>query len=270
MRVTIVIQARTASTRLPAKVLLPLGGRPMLERMLQRVAAARRASHVVVATTEDSSDQPIVELCARLGVACVRGDAEDCLSRHLAAAADSGADAIAKIPSDCPLIDPHVIDSVLAAWHAAEGRYDYLSNLHPGSWPDGNDVEVMSLAALRRAGHEATDPFDREHTTPFLWTQPERFRLGNLCWECGVDYSRTRRWVVDWPEDYSFVCAVFDRLAPRHGPCFGVQAVLRLLEREPELLAINARHLGYDYATSRPKRPRITGGNAPGAKENAS
>jgi spore coat polysaccharide biosynthesis protein SpsF len=266
MKVTIVIQARTASTRLPGKVLLPLGERPMLERMLQRVAAARRATHVVVATTEEPGDDRIVALCAQVGVECVRGSSEDCLSRHLAAAADSGADAIAKIPSDCPLIDPRIIDQVLSAWDAADGRYDYLSNLRPGSWPDGNDVEVMSLAALRVAGREATDAFDREHTTPFLWSQPNRFRLGNVRWDAGVDYSNTHRWVVDWPEDYAFVSAIFDRLVTKHGPCFGVQSMLRLLEREPALLSINARHLGYDYAATRPKRSNVTGG--PSAKEN--
>jgi spore coat polysaccharide biosynthesis protein SpsF len=270
MRVSIVIQARTASTRLPGKVLLPLGGKPMLERMLQRVAAARQATHIVVATTTLAVDEPIVKLSARLGVRCVRGDSEDCLSRHLAAAAESGADAVAKIPSDCPLIDPQGIDRVLSIWHASEGRFDYLSNLHPPSWPDGNDIEVMSLAALRTAGNEATDAFDREHTTPFLWSQPDRFRLGNVLWETGLDHSRTRRWVVDWPEDYELVKAIYDRLAPKHGACFGVQSVLRLLERQPELLAINARHLGYDYAASRLKPPSLSGSSAPSAKEKTS
>jgi spore coat polysaccharide biosynthesis protein SpsF len=267
LKLTVVIQARTASTRLPHKVLLPLGGKPMLERMLQRVRAAGRVQRLVVATTTEPADDEIVALCLRLGVDFVRGDAEDCLSRHLAAAAHSGADAIAKIPADCPLIDPQVIDHVLAAWHASEGRYDYLGNLRPASWPDGNDVEVVSLAALRTAGREATDAFDREHTTPYLWSQPERFRCGNLSWETGLDYSKTRRWVVDWPEDYAFVCAVFERLVQTHGPCFGVQAVLRLLEREPELLAINAERLGYDYMALRPTRASVRSEAAARAKE---
>lgn len=267
MKVAVVIQARLASSRLPGKVLLPLGGKPLLERLLERVLSARLAQCLVVATTTRAVDDPIVALCQRLGVESVRGDEEDCLSRHLLAAAHSGADAIAKIPSDCPLIDPQVIDTVLAAWHAAEGRYDYLGNLRPASWPDGNDVEVVSLAALRTAAREATQPFDREHTTPYLWSQPERFRLGNVRWNSGLDLSRTRRWVVDWPEDYAFVCAIYERLARTHGSCFGVQPILRLLEREPSLLALNAAHLGYDYMALRAIRTVASNCNAPSAKE---
>jgi spore coat polysaccharide biosynthesis protein SpsF len=264
VKITIVIQARLASSRLPGKVLLPLGGKPMLERMLERVLSARQAQSLVIATTTRAVDDPIVALCDRLGVDSVRGDEDDCLSRHLLAAAHSGADAVAKIPSDCPLIDPCTIDSVLSHWHAAEGRYDYVGNLRPATWPDGNDVEVMSLAALRTAGREATHPFDREHTTPFLWSQPERFRLGNVTWGSGLDYSRTRRLVVDWPEDYALVSAIYERLAKTHGPCFGVQPILRLLEREPTLLALNAQHLGYDYMALRAIRTDASNHNAPG------
>jgi spore coat polysaccharide biosynthesis protein SpsF len=267
VKIAIVIQARLASSRLPGKVLLPLGGKPLLERMLERVLSARHGRCVVVATTTLGIDDPIVELCQRLGVEWVRGDSEDCLSRHLLAAAHSGADAVAKIPSDCPLIDPAVIDCVLSQWLAAEGRYDYIGNLRPPSWPDGNDVEVVSLAALRTAGREATAAFDREHTTPFFWSQPERFRLGNVTWETGLDLSKTRRWVVDWPEDYALVCAIFQRLAQKHGSCFGVQPVLRLFEREPELLALNAQHLGYDYMALRAIRTGASNHNAPGVKE---
>jgi spore coat polysaccharide biosynthesis protein SpsF len=267
MKITIVIQARLASSRLPGKVLLPLGDKPLLERLLERVVSARQAQSVVVATTTRRVDDPIVALCDRLGVDSVRGDEDDCLSRHLLAAAASGADAIAKIPSDCPLIDPAVIDCVLAHWHAAEGCYDYLGNLRPPSWPDGNDIEVVSLAALRTAGREATQPFDREHTTPFLWSQPDRFRLGNVSWGTGLDYSRTRRWVVDWPEDYALVCAIYERLAKAHGPCFSVQTILRLLEREPSLLALNAQRIGYDYMALRAIRTGASALNAPGAKE---
>jgi spore coat polysaccharide biosynthesis protein SpsF len=267
MKIAVVIQARLASSRLPGKVLLPLGGKPMLERMLERVRSASLAKYVVVATTTRAVDEPIVSLCERIGVDYVRGDEEDCLSRHLLAATHSDADAIAKIPSDCPLIDPQAIDTVLAAWHAAEGGYDYLGNLRPASWPDGNDVEVVSLAALRTAGREATLSFDREHTTPYLWSQPERFRLGNVTWNTGLDYSRTRRWVVDWPEDYALVCAIFERLARSHGPCFGVQPILRLLEREPSLLTLNAARLGYDYMALRAIRTGVSHGNASSAKE---
>lgn len=242
MKVAVVIHARLAS-RLPGKVLLPLGGKPLLERLVRRVQSARHGRRIVVATTTHPTDDPIAAVCQRVGVGFVRADNDDPLSAHLMAAAVSDADAVVKIPADCPLIDPQVIDCVINAWHASEGRYDYLSNLHPASWPSGNDVEVVCLRALRTASREATLPFDREQTTPFVWSQPDRFRQGNVTWPAGLDYSRSRRWVVEWPEDYAFVCAVFDRLAKTHGPSFGVQPILRLLEREPDLLELNARHL---------------------------
>ncbi|HKP58347.1 MAG TPA: glycosyltransferase family protein [Polyangiales bacterium] len=256
MKLAVVVQARMHSTRLPGKVMLPLGGKPLLERVLQRVRAAGRVQRLLVATTTSATDDPIVELCIKLGVDYVRGDVEDCLARHLIAAAHSSADAVATIRSNCPLIDPQVIDHVLSVWHGSEGRYDYLGNLRPPSWPDGNNVEIVSLAALRTAGREASEPSDREQTTSFLCSRPDRFRLGNVVWETGLDYSKSRRFVVDWPEDYAFVCAVFERLMRTHGPCFGVQAILRLLEREPELLAINAGRRGHERTEQNETRLR--------------
>jgi spore coat polysaccharide biosynthesis protein SpsF len=255
MKLTIVVQARCASTRLPGKVLLPVAGAPLLERMLVRVRAARHCEHVIVATTTEPADDAIVALCERLGVAHLRGDPQDCLARHLQAARCSDAGAVVKIPSDCPLIDPRVIDEVLSTWHADPLRYDYLSNLHPASWPDGQDVEVIATEALERAGREATAAFDREHTTPFIWTRPEQFRLGNVLSPFGQDHSRTQRWVVDWVEDYRLVCEIYARLLERCGPCFAVGDVLQLLAREPELLRINAARHGYQYWAQGSIRP---------------
>ena len=250
----IVVQARVASTRLPGKVLLPAAGRPLLEHMLQRVRAAQHAERVVVATTTDPSDDAIVALCDRLQVDCYRGDPLDCLDRHLQVGYQTGATAVVKIPSDCPLIDPAAIDRVLEA-HAARAAdgctYDYVSNLHPASWPDGNDVEVVSVRALAAAARETHDPFDREHTTPYVWQRPERFAAFNVSWETGLDYSLTQRWVVDWPDDYALVKTLIETLEPRHGPLFNVQSVLELLAEQPALALQNAQHRGYSYFAAR-------------------
>ncbi len=133
---------------------------------------------------------------------CVSGHPTDLLDRHLQAARERGADAVVKIPSDCPLIDPGAIDSVLTVFLAAPERFDYVGNLHPPTWPDGNDVEVVPVAALETAWREADRPFEREHTTPFLWERPERFRLASVVWESGLDFSRSYRLTVDYQEDY--------------------------------------------------------------------
>lgn len=255
MRIVTVIQARMSSTRLPGKVLLPLAGEPSLTRMVERVRRAAQVDDIVVATTPAVEDDPIVACCEAIGVRYHRGHPTDCLKRHVDAVADLAADAVVKIPSDCPMIDPHVIDRVLSTFRARADAVDYVSNLHPGSWPDGNDVEVMHQRVLCEAAAQATEPFDREHTTPFIWSRPERYRLHNVCWHTGLDYSRSHRWVVDWRVDYELVAACFGALYPKYGPEFGVQHVLTFLAGRPGLSEINASHRDYDYRSTRPGAP---------------
>lgn len=245
-RTVVVVQARTGSTRLPGKVLLPVAGAPMLERMLERIRAAKTPFELVVATTTDPSDEPVARLCARLGVLAFRGHPTDLLDRHVMAARAVRADRVVKIPSDCPLVDPAVIDRVLDHFDTTPGL-DYASNLHPPTWPDGNDVEVMTAAALEEAWREATRPHEREHTTPFLWDQPERFRIGNVRWQTGVDLSASHRLTVDYREDYELVAAVYDALYTPDRPVFSLEEVLALLERRPDLHAINARYAGVNW-----------------------
>jgi spore coat polysaccharide biosynthesis protein SpsF len=237
-----VVQARTGSSRFPGKVLRPVAGATLLERMVERVLAARTLDEVVVATTTDAKDAPILELCARAGLRAVAGHPTDLLDRHLQAAQACGADAVAKIPSDCPLIDPRIIDRVAGLFRADPWRYDYLGNLHPATYPDGNDVEIMPMSVLELAAREARRPHEREHTTPFVWDQPERFRVGNVVWETGLDYSMTHRFTVDYPEDYALVRAVFDELYAPGDPPFSLEDILNLLARRPDIFAIN-RHL---------------------------
>ncbi|HEY4240289.1 MAG TPA: glycosyltransferase family protein [Kofleriaceae bacterium] len=236
MTTVIVIQARTGSTRLPSKVLLPCAGAPLLARMLERVCAARTAEHVVVATTTATADDPIVDIAVAAGVGLVRGHATDLLDRHVMAARMSRADVVVKIPSDCPLIDPAVIDRVIDAFAG-----DYTSNLHPATWPDGNDVEVMTRDALERAWRDATRPIDREHTTPYLWSNPDLFEIHNVEWE--RDYSKRVRLTIDYREDYELIRRVFEELGAR---C-SVADILALLAARPDIAALNARYVGTSW-----------------------
>ena len=247
MNLVVVIQARMASTRLPGKVLLPLAGRPLLERMIDRVRAARTPFHLVVATTTSAQDESIRAVCKNIGVACFSGHPTDLLDRHVQIGRTLHADAVAKIPSDCPLVDPRVIDRVLGTFLDAPGLWDYVSNLHPASYPDGNDVEVMTMEALETAWREARRPFEREHTTPFLWERPDRFRLHNVTWEGGHDLSMTHRFTIDYPEDYDFLTAVFAALWRSSGPPFALHEILALLEREPSIRERNARYAGVNW-----------------------
>ncbi|HTS88408.1 MAG TPA: glycosyltransferase family protein [Gemmatimonadales bacterium] len=242
-RVVTIIQSRVGSTRLPGKVLLPLGGRTVLERMLERVRSATRAGTVVVATTILPEDDQIARLCRDLKVLCFRGHPFDLLDRHIQTARSIGADHVVKVPSDCPLIDPDAIDLVVNYYLDHTVDLDYVSNLHPASYPDGNDVEIMSLAALEAAHAEATAQYEREHTTPFLWERPDRFRLGNVAWPTGRDCSLTHRYVLDYAEDYAVIRGVYETLS-RTGPDFGCDAIVEFLDDLPVLAALNARYRG--------------------------
>ena len=268
-RILVVIQARMGSSRLPGKVLLPLAQKPLLERMLERVRAAKTNFELCVATTFLAEDEPIVALCRQIGVDCFRGHPHDLLARHWAAGRERGADAVVKIPSDCPLIDPGAIDRVLAAYLTSEGRYDLVTNLNPATWPDGNDVEVVPLSTLATAFAEATKPHEREHTTPFVCERPERFSIRNVTWETGLDYSATHRFTIDYPEDYAFIAAVYGALASGNR-VFGLAEILGLLEQQPALRTLNARYLGTSWQTrmradllkSRPAPLENAGGEA--------
>lgn len=220
-----------ASTRLPGKVLSPVVGRPMLCRVVERARRARRLDEVVVATSDQPPDDAVARLCQSWGVPCVRGSERDVLDRYVQAAAERDADVVVRITADCPLLDPEVVDEVVSAFD--EG-VDYVSNIDPPTFPDGLDVEVASVAALRRAHREATLPSEREHVTLHIRNHPERYRTRNVA--AAVDRSHLR-WTVDEPQDLRFARAVYARLGDRN---FVTRDVLRLLDEHPELASVNA------------------------------
>ena len=237
------IQARPASQRLPKKVLMPLCGKPLLIMMVERIQRAKLAGTIVIATSDLSQDDIIEDLCAAEGIRCFRGDHADLLDRHYKLAVEYQADALVKIPSDCPLVDPLVIDHVIGHYLDHFPDFDYVSNLHPASWPDGNDVEIMSMDTLKTAWEKSNRDFEREHTTPYIWENPSIFRIGNVTWQMG-DFSASHRWTIDYPEDYHFIRAVFDRLYPDN-PEFKLEDILFLLEEHSEIRALNQLHAGH-------------------------
>jgi spore coat polysaccharide biosynthesis protein SpsF len=244
-KVLVVVQARTGSTRLPGKVLMPLAGKPLLVRMLERLQAAKTPSAIVVATTTDPSDDTVAQLAAQAKVPVVRGHPTDLLDRHIAAARSVDCDAVSKIPSDCPLIDPAVVDRVIGTW-LEDPSVDYVSNLHPATWPDGYDVEVMRRDTLELAHREAKQQHEREHTTPFIWdTNPGRFKLKNVTWD--RDLQMTHRLTIDYPEDYQLISKVYDALYVEGQPPFGLPAILDYLDQHPEVFALNAQYAGVNW-----------------------
>lgn len=248
-KVVIICQARTGSTRLSGKVLLPLAGEPLLLRFLERVSMSKHAANLVVATTQKSQDDEIVSLCEGAGYTVFRGHETDLLDRHFQAASATDADVVVKIPTDCPLIDPRVIDLVIDTYLGSYPHVDYVSNLHPGTWPDGNDVEVMTFLALQRAWASARLPHEREHTTPWLWENNHHIRTLNVERPDGQKLDERHRWTIDHPEDYLLIRAVFDALY-WDNPRFRCEDVLSFLAQHPEVDLINEHLRGQGWYTT--------------------
>ncbi|MBT8379807.1 MAG: glycosyltransferase family protein [Ignavibacteria bacterium] len=246
MKILTVIQARMGSKRLPGKVLLPLSGKPLLLRMYERVEAAKNAGEIVMAVTKEKIDDEIVKLCEKNNLNYFRGHTNDLLDRHYEAAIKFNADVVVKIPSDCPLIEPAIIDKVLISYIENRNKFDFVSNLHPATYPDGNDVEVISFDVLEEAWHKAEKSLEREHTTPYIWENPDKFRIGNVTWETGFDYSMTHRFTIDYKEDYDFVKTVFDQLYQIKS-MFTLNDILKLLEERPEIKKINEKYAGVNW-----------------------
>ena len=233
MKTVIIVQARMTSTRLPGKVLLPLGGEPMLTRLVKRLRRVRHADAIVIATTTNASDDAIVALCEHLGVAHHRGSEHDVLSRYAEAAALHQADAVVRVTSDCPLIDPALIDRLIEVF--AQGDCDYVSNMLPPTWPYGMAVEVFSVQALQEAHAQAGQESEREHVTPFIYWNPQRYRLRNVACSQNLNHCR---WTVDTPEDYELVSLLFGAVHQTH-PEFCLGDLLAEMGRHPEWMRIN-------------------------------
>jgi spore coat polysaccharide biosynthesis protein SpsF len=243
-RVVAIVQARYGASRLPGKTVAEICGATLLEHVLDRARACRRIDEVVLATTTEPADRQLISLAARLGVAAFAGSMDDVLDRYYQAARRFHAATIVRITADDPFKDPDVVDQVIAAF-AAE-PLDYASNTIQPTFPEGLDVEVFSFAALERAWSEATLRSDREHVTPYIWRQPDRFRLLNVVLDRDLS---ALRWTIDYEQDLRFARAVYAELQP--DPLFHMGEVLDLLERRPELARMNTgieRNAGYQLS----------------------
>jgi len=227
-----ILQARLSSTRLPGKVLLPVLGQPMILRQIERVRRAARIDRLVVATSTDPSDDPLAAVLTGAGVAVHRGSLDDVLGRFIGALDATPADHVVRLTGDCPLIDPGLIDATIAL--CLERGADYAQNrLIDKGYPKGQDVEVITAEALRRAAAQASTPEEHEHVTWGVWNQPDRYRIVRL--EPPVDEGHVR-WTVDRPDDYAFVCAVYDALYASR-PAFTSDDIRQLVKSRPDLAA---------------------------------
>lgn len=236
-RVVAIIQGRMGSSRLPGKVLKDIAGKSMLAHVVERTARAQSVDAVMVATTDEASDDPIAQACVGLRIACYRGSQYDVLDRFYQAALQAKADVIVRITADCPLIDPQVIDLTVAAFY--DQQADFAANRLPPpfkrTYPIGLDTEVCSFAALQRAWREASAQHEREHVMPYLYEEDGRFKVALI--NAPEDYGHLR-WTVDTPEDLEELRAIFALLPDPLTA--GWLDVLRTWQAHPEIQELNA------------------------------
>lgn len=233
----IIVQARMTSTRLPGKILMPVLGKPLLEYQMERLLKVHNSDKIIVATTTNKSDQPIVDLCQHLGIKVFRGSETDVLSRYYYAAQENELDVVVRVTSDCPLIDPNVVDDVISKFQMNSPSYDYVSNTLIRTFPRGMDTEVFSYDLLKKAHIKAKKLHEREHVTPFFYQNPQLFRLLNVTYR--EDESR-HRWTVDTPEDFELIRRILETIYPVN-PTFRLEDVLKLMEMHPDWFELNSQ-----------------------------
>jgi spore coat polysaccharide biosynthesis protein SpsF len=235
MHTVIILQARMGSTRLPGKVMLPLEGKTVLEHVLRRLLSVHSSTQLVIATTINAIDDQIVDLARSLGIDYFRGSEDDVLSRYYWAAKEFGAQLVVRCNSDCPLIDPGVVDLIISTFHANSGRYDYVSNILNPTFPTGMHCEAFTFEALQMAFLNAKDSQEREHVTPYIYRNPNLFDLHNVELSRNLSYCR---WTLDFPEDYVLISKIYQSLY-KINPLFGTNEVIELIEKNPEWSEIN-------------------------------
>jgi spore coat polysaccharide biosynthesis protein SpsF (cytidylyltransferase family) len=218
-----IVQARMSSTRLRGKVLMDVRGEPLLVLMLRRLANARTVERTVVATSDQTDDDDIVQVAIEVGADTHRGSLDDVLGR-VAGAAEGYDGAIVRLTADCPLIDPKLVDRVVELFR--EAGVAYASNVEPRTFPDGLDVEVVSAAALRQAAQEVKDPLDREHVTTAIRRDPDRYPAAHLVNDKDL---ADLRWTVDTEHDLQFIRDVVERLGERRHTA-GLAEILELVD----------------------------------------
>lgn len=238
MKIGIILQARTSSTRLPQKVLkeLPLGsGVTVLQHIIKRLKKSHMTDEVIVATTEEKSDDEIVKIAKNENVKYYRGSVMDVLERYYGAAKENALDIIVRITGDCPCIDPEIIDLVINKHLEKKG--DYTANIVKRSYPDGLDVEVFNSSILEKMYKEADQPDEREHVTVYIHKHKEKFKIFNV--EAGQElYAPDRRITLDTVQDYTLLCALFDALYYEN-KYFNAHAIMKFFDERPWLDGIN-------------------------------
>lgn len=238
MRKVAIIQARMSSTRLPGKVLKEIEGYSLLKMQIERLKLNNNLDEIVVATTDNPSDQVIIDFCKRESISFYVGSEEDVLSRYYYAAIHYDADVVIRMTADCPIIDSNVVNKVLDFFINNHEKYDYVSNGLIQSYPRGMDTEVFSFRILEEAFYNAHQSYEREHVTAYIYDETNGYKLKNIPYD--KDYSNYRL-TVDTPEDLELVTNLLEIIIPSKGIYFTLEDIVEILDENPELVKINSK-----------------------------
>ncbi|WP_341322412.1 glycosyltransferase family protein [Solibacillus sp. FSL H8-0523] len=234
MKIIAIIQARMGSTRLPGKILKKVNGKPLLQYQIERLRDCEELDEVIIATTELSKDNLVADFCKENNIICFRGSEQDVLSRYFLAAKQYKADVVVRITSDCPLIDPEIVDKVIKYYK--DNNFDYVSNVLERTFPRGLDTEVFSFTSLEKVYIEAKTADEREHVTLYYYNKENEFTKGNVKNDRDLHNYRL---TVDTEEDFTLIEKILSTLFVGN-PKFRLMDIITLMEKNPSWYGINA------------------------------
>jgi len=238
---TVMIQARSGSTRLPGKALKKVEGKPIIWHIINRAKKIKSAEQIIIITTRKKEDKIFLKIAKDNGVLGFQGSEKDLLERHYQCALKYNADPIIRITSDCPLIDPYIVEKMIQIY--LKNNYDYVTNREPPTYPDGLDTEIFSFDALKKANRYAKLNSEREHVNPYIVKHPKKFKIFNYRYRKDLSHLR---WTVDEKRDLKFVRQIYSRMKPK--TLFSMNMVLKIIKKEPQIQQINQginRNEGY-------------------------
>ncbi|OUU53362.1 MAG: hypothetical protein CBC25_00720 [Pelagibacteraceae bacterium TMED65] len=230
--VTCIIQARVSSTRLPGKVLLYGYNKPLLLHLIERLKKAKFIKKIIIATTINKEDDLIVDLCKKNKIKFFRGSPSNLLDRYYKCSRKFNAKDILRITSDCPLMDYELVDKIIKKYFILKS--DFISNVHPPTFPDGFDVEIFNFKTLRKTFLKAKKDYEKEHVTPYMWDNNKEFKVDNYVNEKGNFYSKFRL-TLDYNEDYFVISKIFNSLYKKN-KYFKIEEIINFLKKNRQIL----------------------------------
>ena len=241
--ISCVIQARMGSSRLPGKILFNGYDRPLLIHLIDRIKRSKKINKIIVATSKNKLDDVIFSLCKKKKIEVFRGDEKNVLSRYFNCAKKYKISTIVRITSDCPLIDHTIIDKMIKNYY--KGKYDFYGNTHPATFPDGYDIEIFSFEALKKSFYNSKNNFQKEHVTPFIWDNPDKFSIGNYKNKKG-NFHNYYRFTLDFIEDYYLIFFIFNYFYPKN-KSFKLEDLIKFFKNKKKMLRINKKFIKVNW-----------------------